>query len=143
MIAPDANLLIYSYNPAAPEHTRSRAWLEDIFSGTEIVGIPIMSVYAFLRFITHQNHLKRPASFAEAVGIVNSWLALPHVRILYPGDQHWKNLLHVSQSVRVHGAQVTDATIAAIALEYNATVHTNDNDFRRFSNVRCFYPLQA
>lgn len=142
MIAPDANLLIYSYNSTAPLHAESRRWMEDAFSGTETVGIPILSVHAFLRFVTHANHLNPPATFEEAAATINSWLALPHVRILYPGDQHWMHLQQLARQVRIRGPQVTDAAIAAIAMEYGAVVHTNDRDFARFPGLRWVNPLE-
>jgi uncharacterized protein len=141
MIAPDANLLIYSYNPAAPEHAKSQAWLERLFSETEPVGIPVLSLYGFLRFVTHPRHMVRPASFLEASSIVDSWLALAHVRILYPGDRHWLLMQQLSQQVRLSGPQITDAAIAAIAIEYGAVVHTNDRDFARFPGLRWLNPL--
>jgi toxin-antitoxin system PIN domain toxin len=143
LIAPDANLLIYSYNPAAALHEKSRQWMQDAFSSSEPVGIPILSVHAFLRFVTHPNHLRRPANFAEAAGTINSWLALPHVRILYPGDRHWQLLQRLSEQVRLSGAQITDAAIAAIAIEYGAVVHTNDRDFARFPGLRWVNPLEG
>ena len=37
---------------------------------------------------------------------------------------------------------ITDAAIAAIALEYNATVHTKDTDFARFPGLKWLNPLK-
>jgi toxin-antitoxin system PIN domain toxin len=143
LIAPDANLLIYSYNPVAPQHERSRKWMQDVFSSSEPVGIPILSVHAFLRFVTHPNHLRQPASFAEAAATIDSWLALPHVRILYPGYRHWGLMKQLSEQARIRGAQITDAAIAAIAIEYGAVVHSNDRDFARFPGLRWVNPLEG
>jgi predicted nucleic acid-binding protein len=36
VILVDANLLLYAVNQALPQHARSRAWLEDVLSGSEI-----------------------------------------------------------------------------------------------------------
>ena len=33
----DANVLLYAYNPRAPQHERCRAWVEKAFSGDEPV----------------------------------------------------------------------------------------------------------
>ena len=41
------------------------------------------------------------------------------------------------------GANLVDAQIAAIALHHRATVHTADQDFRRFPGLDCLFPLQA
>jgi toxin-antitoxin system PIN domain toxin len=145
VIAPDANLLIYAYSPDSPFRAQSRAWLEHVFSSPEPVGIPILSIYAFLRITTHPKALTGPtpqAAVERAMDTVDSWLTLPHVRILYPGDRHWQILHQLSQSTRLTGNLITDAAIAAIAIEYGATIHSNDRDFTRFPNLRWHNPLE-
>jgi len=39
MILVDANLLIYAVNADLPDHPRSKEWLENQFSGTDLVGL--------------------------------------------------------------------------------------------------------
>jgi toxin-antitoxin system PIN domain toxin len=141
MIAPDANLLIYAYTPQDSFHKSSRKWLEEILSGAEPVGIPIISIHAFMRVQTDLRG-RNPATFAQAAAAVDSWLELPHVHVLYPGDRHWVLFQQLCSHVKIRGTQLTDAVIAAIAQEYGATVHTNDRDFARFPGVRWHNPLQ-
>jgi predicted nucleic acid-binding protein len=49
----DANVLLYAYSPAFPEHDRARKCLEDAFSGNELVGLPWQTISAFIRILTH------------------------------------------------------------------------------------------
>jgi hypothetical protein len=142
VIAPDANLLIYANDPVSPFHSASRSWLESILSGQEPVGIPVLSIYGFLRFVTNPRLGRNPVSFQKASDIVNTWLELPQVNILYPGDRHWDLLQQLAAQVRIGGNIITDATIAAIALEYGAVIHTNDRDFARFPGLRWHNPLE-
>ncbi len=142
MIIPDANLLIYANSPTSAFHAASKAWLEKILSSAEPVGIPILSVYAFLRFFTNATIHPKPATFQQVAAIIDTWLALPHARMLYPGDRHWELLQQLAAQVRLQGAQTTDAAIAAIALEYGGVIHTNDRDFARFPGIRWINPLQ-
>jgi len=141
MIVPDANLLIYAYTPKDPFHEASRAWLEGILSGFEPVGIPILCIHAFMRVQTDLRG-PNPVSFAQAAAVVDSWLVLPHVHILSPGDRHWLLFQQICSPVRISGTQLTDAAIAAIAKEYGGTIHTNDRDFQRFPGLRVQNPLQ-
>src|SRR4051812_42462570 len=108
MIAPDANLLIYAYTPQDTFHKASRRWLEDIFSGAEPVGIPIISIHAFMRVQTDLRG-RNPVTFAQAASVVDSWLALPHVQALYPGDRHWIHFKQLCSQVKISGTQLTDA----------------------------------
>jgi hypothetical protein len=143
MIAPDANLLIYAYSPADRFHAAAREWMQNIFSSTHPVGIPILSIHAFLRVVTHPRVPSGPISFQRAAEIINSWLVLPNVCILYPGDRHWFILQQLSEEMGLTGALVTDAALASIAIEHGATIHTNDRDFVRFPDLRWHNPLQA
>jgi len=141
MIAPDANLLIYAYTPQDPLHKAGRRWLEDILSNVEPVGIPILSIQAFMRIQTDPRG-RSGVTFQQAAETVNSWLALPHVRILYPGERHWMLYQQLCAKVHIRGAQLTDAAIAAIAQEYGATVYSHDRDFARFPGLSWIDPLE-
>jgi predicted nucleic acid-binding protein len=74
---------------------------------------------------------------------MDSWLSLPQVLLLNPGDRHWVLLRGLSEQLRLSGVQVTDAAIAAIAIEYGAVIHTNDRDFARFPGLRWVNPLDG
>jgi toxin-antitoxin system PIN domain toxin len=143
MIAPDANLLIYANHPTSSFHIASKAWLEELLSSSGPVGLPAPSLYAFLRFMTNTGIHPKPPSFRQVTEVIDSWLALPHVRILYPGDRHWGLLQQLGADTRASGNFITDAAIAAIAIEHGATIHTNDRDFARFPGLRWENPLQA
>ena len=89
-----------------------------------------------------QTHPRAAIPFKQAAAVVDSWLALLHVRILYPGDRHWLIYKQLCSLIRIGGTQLADAAIAAIALEYGAVIHTNDSHFARFTGMRWYNPLQ-
>lgn len=143
MIAPDANLLIYAYNEQAVQHAAARGWLESVLGGTDAVGIPMLAVAAFLRVMTDTRFPGRTMLAAEAIAAVEAWLERPHVQVLHAGAQHWTILSRLIRDSRVAGPLLTDAQMAAIAIEYGATIHTADRDFDRFPQVRSVQPLRA
>ena len=65
----------------------------------------------------------------------------PHVSPLNPGADHLALLRRALEAAGVGGDLVTDAHIAALAMEYQAEVHTNDTDFSRFPGLRWRNPL--
>jgi predicted nucleic acid-binding protein len=65
------------------------------------------------------------------------------VRLISPGQGHVASLLACLRSVGVGGSLTTDAHIAALAIEYQAEVHTSDLDFGRFPGVRWKNPLRS
>jgi toxin-antitoxin system PIN domain toxin len=137
----DANVLLYAYHRRAEQHERCRAWVETEFSSGAAIRIPWATIVAFLRISTNPRVFERPLTTAEAEAAVSSWLALPSVSPVDPGERYWdvlKNLLHRAQ---VTGPLVTDAALAALAIEHGATLCTTDRDFARFPGLRTFNPL--
>jgi uncharacterized protein len=143
MIVIDANLLIYSYDIHSADHQKSVSWLEDVFSGTEAVGLPWQSISAFLRVVTNRRLPGVRVSLDEAVDAVEQWLRAGNVGILVPGDQHWSILRRMIVEGRAAGPLVSDAEIAAITIEYGGVLHTADRDFARFPGLRWLNPLNA
>ena len=137
----DANVLLYAYHPRAAQHQRCRSWVEGEFSAGTAVRIPWATIVAFLRISTNPRVFEQPLTTAEAEGTVSSWLDLPSVSTIDPGERYWdvlKNLLHRAQ---VRGPLVTDAALAALAIEHGATLCTTDRDFARFPGLRTVNPL--
>ena len=142
MIVCDANLLIYSYNTGSAHHAKARPWLEEIFSGTDMVGLPWQAASAFLGVMTNRMLPGERFSPAQAAQIVDLWLARPNVRVLIPGDHYWPLFRRMLIEGQASGALVSDAEIAALTLEYGGVLHTADRDFARFPGLRWRNPLE-
>jgi hypothetical protein len=141
MILIDANLLLYAYDPRAEQHAASRHWLEATISGTSLVRLAWLTVWAFLRISTNPRVFERPLSIGEAEAHVGSWLAQPSVGILEPGERHWAILSGLLREGQATGALAMDAALAAIAIEHGARLCTTDRDFARFPGLRWTNPL--
>jgi predicted nucleic acid-binding protein len=72
---------------------------------------------------------------------VREWFRFPHVTPLDPGPDHVIHLRRNLVAAGVGANLVADAHIAAIAMEYQAEVHSNDTDFSRFPGLRWRNPL--
>jgi toxin-antitoxin system PIN domain toxin len=137
----DANLLLYAYVPSSKHHEATRAWIEARFSESEPVGLPWMVLLAFMRVSTNPRILERPLSIDEANQIVSAWLARTNVIVLNPGHSHWGILQTLLAEGQAIGPLVTDAHLAALAIEHGAILATADRDFARFPGLRFFNPL--
>lgn len=143
MILVDANLLLYAYHPRAEQHEASRAWLEAILSGSQIVRFTWLTLWAFLRISTNSRVFERPLSAVEAGAAVSSWLAQPTVGILDPGERHWEILQKLMKEGQTAGPLVMDAVLASLAIEHGATLYTTDRDFARFPGLKWTNPLAS
>jgi predicted nucleic acid-binding protein len=55
----EANLLAYAYHPRAEQHEHSRAWLEAVLSGPDLVRFAWLTLWAFLRIATNPRVFER------------------------------------------------------------------------------------
>ena len=141
MIAVDANILLYASDTSSVHHPASRRWLETVLSGDEPVGLAWSVLLAFLRVGTNPRIRKDAFTVEEASEIVASWLERPTVTLLNPGERHWQILRDVMTRGQVRGPLVTDAHLAALAIEHGATLATTDRDFARVPGLKFFNPL--
>lgn len=139
----DANVLLYAYNSSSEHHEACRDWLERTLAGPAPVALPWLSIWAFMRIATNPRAFEKPLRPQEARTIVDSLLALDLVAIITPGARHWEILSNVMEQARVSGPLVTDAVLAALAIEHGARVCTTDLDFARFKGIEVVDPTAA
>lgn len=141
MIVLDANLLLYAYDPDSSHHKAARKWVEQAFSGSEIVGIPWQTAGAFLRIITNPRLPGQRVTVERAIEVVDRWMEQPNVRMLARGERHWPILRQMMGEGQARGPLLTAAQLAALTIEHGGVLHTTDRDFARFPGLRWTNPL--
>jgi uncharacterized protein len=137
----DANVLVYAHNADAPQHRDVTTWLKALFERPDLIGLPWPSVWAFLRIATNARLWPSPKPVREAFANIRWWLAQPGIVPIHPGPRHAEILERLIAECQATGPLVSDAVIAALALENGATVASTDRDFSRFSGLRWVNPL--
>jgi uncharacterized protein len=138
----DLNVLLYAVNADTPQHAKARTWWEAVLNGDEQVGLAWPVVLGFLRLITRAGILPRPLSPKQALDVVDDWVAHPLIVMLHPGDGHWAILRNLIESAGAAGNLTTDAHLAALTIEYDATLYSTDTDFSRFSSLKFRNPIK-
>ena len=138
----DANILLYAYNADAPEHPAARAWVEGLLASRDWIGLPWLTLWAFLRISTNPRLFPRPLGIREAFNIVRGWLASASVVIIQPETRHVEILQNLAVDNQAGGPLLTDAALAALAVEHGAVLASTDRDFSRFPTLRWLNPLQ-
>ena len=105
------------------------------------VGLSWVVVFGFVRLVTHPAVLKSPLAPLDALARVRSWLAQPEIRIVEPGSRHLEIVENLFRATGVAGRLTTDTQLAALAIENQADLHSNDADFERFPGLRWSNPL--
>jgi len=136
----DANVLLYAVNTASSQHRAAKAWLDGALSSDARVGLPWLSLLAFVRIATHPSVFAVPLTAAQALSVVGVWCARPNVVHPEPSAGFVATLSRSLANDGAAGNLVNDAYLAALALEHGATVVTFDRDFTRFTEVETLEP---
>jgi len=137
MMIPDLNVLLYACDASSPRNRLAVEWLEEALnSGTEETGIPWVVHLGFIRLATNKKVFPRPLSVEDATAWLEALESHPSVRMINPGQAHPGILRHLLLTLGSGGNLVTDAHLAALALELNATIATGDRDFQRFPGLK-------
>lgn len=75
----DANILLYAKFSGFPQHAAAHAWLDARLNSPEPVGIPWLSLAAFVRISTNRRVMGDPLSAADAVSQLRQWIARRNV----------------------------------------------------------------
>jgi len=141
VILPDLNLLVYAYNEDAQLHLSAKAWWEGCLSNTEPVGIAWIVLLGFVRLMSNRRVLLNPMSPSEALDHARGWLERPNSRVITPGPRHLDVLSNLLEGPSISADLVTDVHLAALAIEHQAELHSNDSDLSRFSGLRWRNPV--
>lgn len=139
----DANILLYAYDADSPHHDAVRSFLDSLFAAPEIIGIPWVSLWAFVRISTNPRLTQSPLATEHALEIVRELISQPNVSPVEPGARHLALLQKLVVRHRVHGPQLTDAVLAALAIEHGASLASTDRGFAKFSEFRWTDPLAS
>ena len=142
MILPDVNLLLYANVTGFPQHSRARVWWEGLLNGRREVGLSAPTLFGFVRLASNPRVLDRPWPIDSVLARVEEWLAEPLVLFLQPGPRHLELAFGLLREAGVAANLTTDAQLAALAIEHQGEVHSNDSDFGRFPGLRCVNPLE-
>lgn len=143
MILLDVNVLIEAHRPDAAHHEESAAWLVETMGAGRPFLLADMAVAGFLRIVSNPRVFSAPTPLVDAVAFVDALRRRTHCIPVAPGPRHWSILRGLLVGVSARGNLVSDAYLAALAIEHGATVVTRDRDFDRFSGVRTAVPSAA
>jgi toxin-antitoxin system PIN domain toxin len=141
LILVDANILLYAEDSLQPRHQQARAWWDDQLSGTGVVCLCWTVLSAFIRIGTNPRVFEHPLSLEQALVRVQSWLDQPCTRVVRPTERHWTVFRRVLTDGQAVANLVTDAHLAALAIEHGCELASTDADFARFPKLKWRNPI--
>lgn len=95
----------------------------------------------FVRISTNPKAWSFPIPVHAVFGLIRDWLAQPGDVIVHPGPRHAELLERLVTECRAAGPLVSDAVLAALAIENGAVLASTDRDFSRFPDLRWVNPV--
>lgn len=141
MVLFDINVLLYAHRPEFTPHPEFKRWLEEFVSSDQSFSVPTLVRSGFIRIATNRRIFSNPTSLETAIRFVESLLENSNHIEISPGKYHWKLFLDLCLEVKAKGDLVSDAYLAALALECGGEWITADRDYARFPGLRWRHPL--
>ena len=139
---PDVNVLIYAHREDSPEHDLHAAWLRRLVNAPEPFALSELVLSGFLRIVTNPKIFAPATPMASALEFCRQLVQWPQSVPILPTHRHWEIFVDLCQRARIKGPLVTDAYIAALAIEHGCELITTDSDFSRFQGLRWSHPLK-
>jgi toxin-antitoxin system PIN domain toxin len=133
VILTDVNLLVYAHREEMELHAQSRQWLENLLAVGEPFGMANIVLSGFIRIVTHHKIFSPPSTMDQALEFAAAVRNRTDCVPIHPGDRHWRLFQEFCVLPGVKAGLVTDAYLAALAVEHGCEFATADGDFARFS----------
>ena len=141
MLLTDVNVLIYAHRGDATNHARYKAWVDEMLTGEAAFGVSELVLSGFVRVVTHPRVFKQPTPLDIALDFADGLRSHENAVAVAPGERHWSIFTRLCRDAGARGNLISDAYLAALAIESGSEWITTDRDFARFSGLRWKHPL--
>jgi len=141
LILSDANVLIYAFRRDMDQHKEYKSWLECALAAEQAFGVSELVLSSVIRIVTHPKIFAKPSTLHDALTFVEFVSEAPNAVRVNPGTRHWPIFVDLCRNVDARGNLITDAYLAALAIESGAEWITTDRDFARFPGLCWRHPL--
>lgn len=135
MTLADVNVLIYAFRRDTVRHALCKRWLDGLVSGASQFGVSPLVLSAVARITTNRRIFRQPSPVDEVFAYCANLLNQPHCTVVRPGERHWTIFERLCLVTGTRGPRISDAWLAALAIEHACTWITYDRDYARFPGL--------
>ncbi len=108
--------------------------------GEELFALSELVLSSFLRIVTNRKIFDPVTPMDTALEFCQELIRCPGAVIVRPASKHWQIFAQLIQEADIKGPMVTDAYLAALAIEHACDFVTTDRDFARFPRLNWHQP---
>ena len=142
MILLDVNVLVYAHRADMPRHPECRQLFDSLLVGPHVFGVPEVVLAGVMRVVTLPIW-NPPTSTDDALRFCMTVRSSRHCLIVQPTTNHWAVFEQLCRASGVRGKHVSDAYLAAFAVDRDDEWVTADKGFDRFPGLRWRHPWEA
>lgn len=137
----DVNVLVNAFRRDAVRHKEFAEFVTSLVDGDQPFAIPAVVFNSFFRIVTHAKIFNRPSEFHDARVFAEQLHDAPRCLTIVPGPNHWPIFLDLCVRGRARGPMMTDAYLAAMAIEIGAELVTDDRGMGRWPGLKWRHPV--
>lgn len=136
----DVNMVLAAFREDHPHHAPARAWWVGAVGEGESFTVPDVVWSGFVRIVGSRRAFADPTPARDAFDFVRHVTAHRAYRRVTPGPRYLRIFEDLCVGADATGNLVSDAAIAAIAIEHDCQLVSFDRDFARFEGLRWSRP---
>ncbi len=135
----DANLLLNVLLQKQRDHALCKSWLQEAFKEKRPLAVSSAVLCAVVRVSTNVRKIIDGPDLAAALDFADWFRSQRSVAVIEPGAYYPRLFRECCLAADASGNLVSDAHLAALAMEHNARVVTMDKDFKRFPKLKVLH----
>jgi toxin-antitoxin system PIN domain toxin len=139
----DINVLVNAYRGEVPKHASFAQYVQSLVNGNQQFAVPSLSLSGLVRIVTHPRIFNPPSPTDDVLKFVEQLRATTHCLIAVPGNRHLEIFIGLCRKGNARGGLVSDAYIAATAIEIGGELVTDDRGMARWPGLRWRHPFDA
>jgi toxin-antitoxin system PIN domain toxin len=132
---------VFAHREDSAHHRACYDWLERTLKGDHAFALSELVLSSVVRIITHPKIFMPPTPLNRALLFTSRLLAEEHATVIAPGPRHWELFGGLCRTAAARGNLVTDAYLAALAIESGCELISTDGDFAKFPGLKWRRPF--
>lgn len=137
----DVNILVNAHRRDSPRHGEFLEFVQSISEGDQPFAVPAVVFSGFFRVVTHQRIFNPPSKFEDALLFAEQLRSLDQCIVVVPMEAHWSIFVELCRKGQARGSLISDAYLAALAIEMGAELVTDDRGFGRWPGLQWRHPI--
>lgn len=132
---------MHAHRGDSPQHENCRSWLHGTLAGAQAFALSELILSSVIRIVTHPRIFHPPSTIDEALSFAGDLRGHDRAIIVAPGNRHWDIFSRLIRVADARANLVTDAYLAAVAIESGCELISTDGDFARFPGLKWRRPF--